>query len=290
VSSAVIGVALGFRAASTRRLASTFSARRWLDALPAVRDRSDETVTHFLELIEAHARRAGDVTFRVGSFACPTSERVLTPLGFSMARRLEFELDLTKDEKTLWDAMDVKRRQRIRKAKKTGVEVRQMLPEEGVAHLRRLQAASFERISARGGPSLVQRDSNAGDPILALTSAGLGRLAGGFVDGVCVSAGFFTIFNGLAYYALSGHDGKALETQAPSLVLWEMLLRFQTEGIRRLNLGGCGIAATEEGSPEYGVYAYKKAFNGTLLECATGDKVLRPGVRRVAELLRGVVR
>jgi lipid II:glycine glycyltransferase (peptidoglycan interpeptide bridge formation enzyme) len=214
----------------------------------------------------------------------------LTPLGFALTRRLEFELDLTKDEKTLWDAMDVKRRQRIKKAKKSAVEVRELEGREGATHLRRLQEASFERITARGGPTLDRVGDDENDSILAFTKTGVGRVVGGFVDGACVSAGFFTTFNGLAYYAVSGHDARGLETQAPSLMLWETLLRLQTEGFTRLNLGGCGVDATVEGSPEHGVYSYKKAFGGTTLECATGEKVLRPRVRKMAELLRGVVR
>jgi hypothetical protein len=286
----IAGVALGFRVASRRRLAAALNARRWIDAMPAVRSGSTATVSEFVGLIEQHARAAGDVTLTVGSFASPSSEAVLAPMGFSLARRLEFELDLTRDEKALWDAMDVKRRQRIKKAKKSAVEVRELDGPEGAKHLRRLQEASFERISARGGPSLDRAADGENDSILAFTRARVGRVVGGFVDGTCVSAGFFTTFNGLAYYAVSGHDARGLETQAPSLMLWETLLRLQREGFTRLNLGGCGIDALVEGSPEHGVYSYKKAFGGTTLECATGEKVLRPRTRKMAELLRGVVR
>jgi hypothetical protein len=286
----IAGVALGFRASSRRRLAAALNARRWIDALPVIRSGSTTTVSEFVGLIENHARAAGDVTFKIGSFASPSSEAVLAPMGFALARRLEFELDLSRDEKALWDAMDVKRRQRIKKAKKSGVEVRELEGLEGAKHLRRLQEASFERISARGGPSLDRAGDDQNDSILAFTNAGVGRVVGGFVDGACVSAGFFTTFNGLAYYAVSGHDARGLETQAPSLMLWETLLRLQREGFTRLNLGGCGVDAIVEGSPEHGVYSYKKAFGGTTLECATGEKVLRPRVRKMAELLRGVVR
>ena len=286
----VAGLALGFRQVSARNITAPFSGRSWLDALPAVRDGSAAELSRFIRLIEGDSRRAGDVTIRIGSFASPGSEAILGSLGYSLARRFEFELDLTKDEKSLWEGIDIKRRQRIRKAMKSDVEVRELPGDEGVFHLRRLQEASFERIVARGGPSLNKRESRGEDPVTTLTTRGLGRIVGGFVGGECVSASFFSTFNGLVYYALSGHDAKALASQAPSLVLWQMALRFRREGYKKLNFGGCGVGALDENSPEHGVYTYKKAFGGALLECASGEKILRPAMRRVVNLLRGVMR
>lgn len=284
------GMAVGFRARSSRSLAASFTGRRWLDALPAVRDNATTSVSSLVRLIESHARRAGDVSLRVGSFGSPNGEAITKPLGFSIGRRYEFELDLTKDENTLWEGIDIRRRQPIRRAVKNGVEVREFPAGEGVSHLRRLRAESWARIVARGGPALEERESAEEDPIGILTNTGLGRIAGGFVDGACVSASFFTTFNGVAYYTLAGHHARALETQAPSLVLWEMALRFKGEGIQRLNFGGCGIEALEESSPEHGVYVFKKSFGGAIIECASGEKVLRPIVRRAANLLRAAMR
>ena len=173
---------------------------------------------------------------------------------------------------------------------KSSIEVRELPVEEGVFHLRRLQQASLVRIAARGGPSPNKRESTAADPIAGLLAAGLGRVVGGFVDGKCVSASFFTTFNGLAYHALSGHDDRGLATQAPSLVLWEMVLRFRDQGFKTLNLGGCGIGALDESSSEHGVYTYKRAFGGRQLNCASGERVLRPAIRRVINVFRDLVR
>ena len=67
----VAGMAVGFRASSSRNLTAAFSRRRWLDALPAMGDRSADDVSRFIRLIERDSQLAGDVTFRVGSFASP---------------------------------------------------------------------------------------------------------------------------------------------------------------------------------------------------------------------------
>jgi hypothetical protein len=286
----VAGVALGFHSASSRRVAAPFSGRRWLDTLPAMRDKAPNAETSFLNLIEAHARSAGDVRFGVGSFASPGRETVLQRLGFSIARRLEFELDLQQAEKGLWGGMNVNRQRAVKRAMKSGVQVKELTGEEGVAHLGRLQRESGIRIAARGGPAPAKRESVGRHPITALTSAGVGCIVGGFVDGVCVSATLFTNFNGLAYYTQAGHDAKGLEARAPTLVVWEMILRLRSEGTLKLNLGGCGIGASEESSPEHGVYTYKQAFGGARLECASGEKLLRPTVHRVSNLLRSFVK
>src|SRR5688500_7650425 len=112
----VAALAIGFRRRSSRNPAAAFNGRRSLDAFPATRDNSMASVATFLELIESDCRRAGDVTLRVGSFASPGGQTTLESLGFAIARRLEFELDLTEDDKSLWEKVDIKRRQRIRKA------------------------------------------------------------------------------------------------------------------------------------------------------------------------------
>jgi hypothetical protein len=286
----IAGQALVFHSKSSRRVAGPFTGSRWLDALPAVRENQAGTLPRFLNAIESRAREAGDVTFQVGSFASPTSQTILSPLRFSICPRLEFELDLTADETTLWDGLEYKRRKNIKKAARLGVELRELPADEGASHLRRLQAASFVRVVERGGPPLKQLDSRRADPIAVLTNAGVGRIVGGFVDGVCVSASFFTTFNGLAYHTLSGHDAQALETQAPTFVLWAMALRFKSEGIQRLNFGGCRTDALEQSSPEHGVYVYKKAFGGAVLECGSGEKILRPAIRRAANVLRAAMR
>jgi lipid II:glycine glycyltransferase (peptidoglycan interpeptide bridge formation enzyme) len=241
-------------------------------------------------LLESYSRQAGDVTFHVGSFASPQSEGTLTALGFSVSRRLEFELDLSRDLEALWAAVEYRRRRNIKKATNAGVEIKELPLGEGISQLRQLQEASFERILRRGGPPLFRPHSSQPDPIEPLLRARLGRIVGGFIDGVCVTASFFTTFNGLAYDALLGHLPRAFETQAPSLLIWEMVRRFKNEGVQRLNLGGCTIDALQESSPEHGVYIYKKTFGGSTIECGSGVRVLRPTVHGAMDLLRSTLR
>ncbi|MBE3064613.1 MAG: peptidoglycan bridge formation glycyltransferase FemA/FemB family protein, partial [Spirochaetes bacterium] len=215
---------------------------------------------------------------------------VLAGLGYAVARRLEFELDLLCLEDDLWERLEYKRRKNIKKGARMGVVLHDPSAAEGVPHLRRLQAESAQRIVQRGGRDITYRGRHLRDPAEVLVESGLGRIVVAEVAGEIVSAGLFTCFNGLVYHTLSGHSRKALETQAPTFLLWETIKRYKREGARRFNFGGCSAEAVNEGSPEHGIYIYKMGFGGTCLECASGSKVLRKAAHRTMGLLRSLLR
>ncbi|HUU89942.1 MAG TPA: peptidoglycan bridge formation glycyltransferase FemA/FemB family protein [Phycisphaerae bacterium] len=281
-----VGTALGFATRSTCKVLSWFTARLWFDTMPVLADDAQEALPEFLERIEDHAQRTGNVELTIGSYAAPPTAAELAGAGFELTKYWEFVLDLTQTEDDLWTAMEHKRRKNIRKARRSNVIIREMAREEGLRHLRRLQGDSSQRIVARGGPDIRYNGRHEADPVNILLDSGVGQLIGAEVEGEVVSASLFTCFNGLAYHTLSGHNRKALSVQAPTLLLWEMIMRCRREGVMKFNLGGCSADAQNEDSPEHGVYQYKKAFGGELAECKNVSKVLRPGTRFFVKLLR----
>jgi lipid II:glycine glycyltransferase (peptidoglycan interpeptide bridge formation enzyme) len=126
------------------------------------------------------------------------------------------------------------------------------------------------------------------DPISVLLDAGIGRILAARFEGVYVSAALFTRFNGLVYYNLAGHTDVGLRSQAPTLLLWEAMQRYRREGARTFNLGGCAADAADAGSPEHGVYAYKRALASQCVDCASGSMILRRRIHRVVSGLRRV--
>lgn len=282
-----IGAALGFRVRSPRRLLAPLTGRMWLPAMPAVCSEAKDALLEFLGHIEQYARRNGCVVLEVNSAASRSGREEFTRLGFELTERLEFELDLQRSEDDLWQEMEYKRRKNIKKAIRTGVTIRDLAGENGIAELRRLQGDSSQRIVGRGGPDITRQRRSAEDPVNVLLDAGLGRIVCGEVDGKIVSAGLFTQFNGLVYHTLSGHSEEALRSQAPTLLVWETIKRYRREGAKRFNFGGCKADAVEEDSPEHGVYVYKKAFGAECIPCTSGRKVLNK-VRHA--LLRGLKR
>jgi len=282
----VAGMALGFHARSGRRWLAPFTGRLSLDSTPVVRPGEETALADFLTAITGYAREVGCTEMEVGSSASPRGRPELERLGFDIIHRVEFVLDLQRSKDELWKGMEYKRRKNIKKAVSQGVLLTDLEGDKGVAHLRRLQGESGQRIVKRGGRDIARGESRLADPVLVLLESGLGRLVGAVVGGEVVSAGLFTCFNGLVYHALSGHGRRALETQAPTLLLWETINRYKLEGACRFNLSGCKIEATQEGSPEHGVYIYKRDFGGERVECTSGRKVLRPTVHALMGAVR----
>lgn len=280
------GRALAFQMRSPAPLLRALSGRVWLDTPPLVQHADPASRRRALEDLETAARRLRAVELLVGSFAAPPIQDDLLELGFTVHGRFEFEIDLCEPDDRLLSAMEPQRRNKIRKAGRSGVEIRPLKGYEGLAELRRVQQESARRIARRGGPALDLPDAqNDRDPARVLLDAGVARLVGAFVDGACVSASLFTCFNGVVYHALSGHAGGALKTQAPTLVIWETMRQCREDGFTRFNLGGCSAAAQDESSPEHGVYVYKKGFGGRVRNCASGRRVLRPLVYRLRRLV-----
>jgi len=286
----VEGIALGFREQSHRRLLAPFTRRLWFDTMPAVAEGDRERLEEFLRQLEAYARGSGITVLDVGSYACPGTRESLEKLGFRVTRRLEFELSLSATEEDLWQGMEYKRRKNIKKGDRMGVIVRDLPGDDGVTALRQLQGESSKRIVARGGGNITYKGEPGRDPVRVLLDAGLGRMVVAESEGKIVSAGLFTCFNGLVYHTLSGHSEEGLRCQAPTFLLWKTINRYRTEGARRFNFGGCSITALDEGSPEHGVYAYKKDFGGECIECASGRKVLRRTMHGVMNFARALAR
>lgn len=280
-----VACALGVFSRSPRAALRPFTGRLNVDAAPVVPVGRPRAFHDVLGVLECHARALGATELFVGSYASPLGSEALESRRFTLTRRLEFELSLDRPESEVWEEMESKRRWSVKRATQHGVTIEELPPQAGLLALRRLQAASSERIERRGGPRIGRRGAPSDDPVRVLLDSGVGRIMGARVGSAVVSAALFTLFNGRVYQHLAGHDETALKTQAPTLLYWETIKRYRMEGARCFNLGGCKLEAIDAGSPEHGVYDFKKAFGGSVLACTSGSKSLRPTARRVAGML-----
>jgi CelD/BcsL family acetyltransferase involved in cellulose biosynthesis len=284
----LVGLSLMFAEASPRKALAPLTGRLWSDAAPLVTNGCADAALDFAKAIEDYARRQALATITVGGFGGASNMTFLGQLGFRQTRCWEFVRDLSPSEDVLWESMEYKRRKNIRKAGRTGVVLDDLGGEDGIAELRRLQGESSRRIVVRGGKDIARGGKPHADPVGVLLARGLGRIVGARLDDQVISAGLFTLFNGLVYHTLSGHSETALRLQAPTLLLWETIKRYKAEGALRFNFGGCSAAAIEEGHPEHGVYVYKQGFGGDRIDCVIFDKVLFPVRHRAAVLLKKV--
>jgi hypothetical protein len=284
----IAGVALGFRTQSPRRLAASLTRQLWFDALPVMAG-TPNGVEPFVEALESYARGNGDVVIAFNSFGYRGGSEVLRTRGYRLTERLEFELDVSPDLEVLWAALDHKRRKNANKSRRAGVVVEELGPDAGLDQLYRLHAVTWDRLEKRGVKRIGQGNlGGARAPERELLDCRVGRLVGARLDTEWLTVSLFTRFDDQVYHVLSGHSSRALEVQAPTLLLWEAIARYRSEGVRLFNFGGCAAAAREPGSLEHGVFDYKRAFGGSCLECASGCKELRPGRAALGRLARTI--
>jgi lipid II:glycine glycyltransferase (peptidoglycan interpeptide bridge formation enzyme) len=244
----------------------------------------------FMEHIEQHARRTGAVELTIGSFGTPGHDGELGKLGYALHHRLEFCLTLDRPAEEIWGAMERRRRRTIQKAEELGVTVNFLPAQEGIAHLRRLQAITAERLSRRG--AVVQMGTSRGpekDPVAVLINSGMGDLIGAWHEGKVVSVSLYTKMNGLAYSTLAGHAPEAYQTQAYSLLLWKTIQNYQAAGLRWLNVGGVPASAADPTSADHGLYGFKIGLGCAVHTCVTASKLLRPGRAKLLASVKSIL-
>lgn len=282
-SGSAIGLAVGTVRAAPSKLLAPVTRELVLDAWPAI---AEARLDDAFRALAAWARRFGIVRVVVGSFGTPW--RDVTPMIKVFTRRLEFPIAIDRSDDLLLSGFESMRRRNIKKAIRAGVEVRELPGWEGVIALRSLQGESARRIVARGGPDIRFDGQLEADPVRKLLEGGVARVFAAIADGQCVSAALLAHSSEVAYYVMAGHDARALETQAPTLLIWSLIQRFRSEGIRVLSLGGCSADAQHPDHPEHGVYRYKLGFAGVPIESRSGSITVRPVLERVGQLARGL--
>jgi hypothetical protein len=284
----LLGTALGFEQRSRHKWLAPFSGTLWLDALPVTRSNEETEVEEFLRLVDKHAQESRLVTLRIGSYASRDFSMRLRKLGFSTTDRMEYEVALTLPEEKLWSDLGDKRRNQVRRAARTGVVIHELPPEEGIFEYHRLRCGTIERIRDKG-VCIIDAETHGGrDPLHVLLDSGYGRILCASIDGKVVGALVFSHFNELVYNHLAAYDQVAYKAQAPSLLLWESIKRYKSEGAKVLSLGGVKAAAVREDSPEHGVYMFKSKFASTCRACADGEKIAHGTLNELMKLGRNL--
>ena len=286
----VAGCALGFKESSRIRIMKPFTKNLWFDSTPVVKPDKSEHLDDFFNNICSHAQQTGYVRVTIGSFASETREKNLKSLGFDLAKRLEFIVQLDRSEDELWKALSARRRRSVRSASKNNVTLEHMKGGDALKILHDLQNESAKRIKKRGGPDLMTGNSMNYDPLDVLQKAGVAQVMVARAHGKVESAALILHSNRQAYYMQAGHSPEGLENHAPSLLIWECFHHYKNKGASVFNLGGCSADALNSDSPEYGLYVFKKEFGGKTVECTSGQKVLRKNHLRIANHLRNLFR
>jgi Acetyltransferase (GNAT) domain len=186
--------------------------------------------------------------------------------------RYEFVLEASTDLDVL-QGMRPRARRYAKAAKKDGVEVRPGEPVD-IPRFSELFEEMQRRLHRKKG---VRIGGAARLPALErLVRSDHARLYVAEYRGQTVAGWLFTTFAGAAYSYLGASTDEAVEMGAVRLALVEALQDLAASGFERLNLGGVSGGAADPGSPDHGLYEFKRGFGARPILCTNGRIVLRP--------------
>lgn len=283
-------VAAGRSFRSRWPLLSTLDRTLILEAPPAVGSGGPDAAIAALEVLQTTARRERYTAVHVNPFTSSLSAEALRRVGFTTTERWESVIDLGPDERTLWKVLRSGHQYNVKQGRKAGLSLRMDTSLDAYLQLRSLQIASQSRAQTRGNEYTIGDRAVYARMQTALADQDIGRVFLVTDGQETVAAALITVFNGCAYYTLSGTSPGGYDLGAPTLLLWEAALRLKADGVVCLNLGGVPGEAADPASHLHGLYRFKTGFGGRLIESAGGVCVLRPGAYRAVQVIRRVLR
>lgn len=257
-------------------------------SLPACHD--DKTRNAMLTDILEYACSQGIMFLSINSFSTPFDMKIINELGFNVKKRWEFVLSLDQTKEKLWEKISPKKRNKIRKAEKKNLLIKEVTDLSDVLELRGLELETQKRKTERGIPYPVAGESYFISLKNKLIDKGIGRLYFAYDNGLnCVAGAFFGVFNKTVYYMLSSANVDGLKLAAPDAILWECIKDHLSRGYLLFNLGG--ISESELfGQPveKTGLYVFKKSFASTPKPCYSGSLILRSFVYCLFRFLKQI--
>ncbi len=183
-----------------------------------------------------------------------------------------FRLDISPDEETLLANMHQKTRYNIRLAQKKGVQIR-IGRREDLPEFYRVLKETTER-----DRFLVRAFSYFEDLYDTLVPAGLAQLFIGEYEGRIVAGTLAFLLGEKAWYIYGASSNSYRNVMPNYLIQWEMIRWAKAHGCTLYDFRGVPGQLTED-NPLYGLYRFKKGFNGEYTEfIGEWDLVYRPVV------------
>lgn len=181
-----------------------------------------------------------------------------------------FRLDISPDEETLLKQMHQKTRYNVKLAQKKGVTIR-MGSKEDLPEFYRVLKETTER-----DRFLVRSYSYFEDMYDLLHPAGLAELFLAEYEGEIISGTLALIIGEKAWYLYGASSNEHRNVMPNYLIQWEMIRWAKSKGCTMYDFRGVPGHLTED-NPLYGLYRFKKGFNGEYTEfVGEWDLVYRP--------------
>jgi len=174
--------------------------------------------------------------------------------------RVTFYLDLTADLDNLLTSFEEKTRYNIRLSEKKGVEVRDSSTEEGVNIFYKIYQETAQREKFLIHPlSYYQKLKR------FLIDRGLAKVFLGYYQGLPIAGIFIFTFGSKVWYMYGASASDHRNVMPNHGLHWQVIKWAKEKGFKIYDLWGIPAHPTER-HPLWGVYRFKKGFNGKLVK------------------------
>jgi serine/alanine adding enzyme len=210
---------------------------------------------------------------QIRNLDAPSERSVFERSGYLWEDHLNFIVDLTKGEPTLWAAMSKARRKGISLGERSGLDIRNLnLDELGQGYS--LLRETYRRVGVpladislfRSGYEILVRQG-----ILWVMAATL--------HGAPCAVRFVLCWQRTLYDWYAGSNNIGRDAHADEWLLWEILKRGITQGCQLFDFGGAG----PPGEP-YGPGEFKRRFGGKEVHPGRWERVYHPLTARAAKV------
>jgi len=182
----------------------------------------------------------------------------LEKLGYKKTYHYTFLLDLTQDKDYLWKNLEKRARNGIRKAKKSGVKIRELTSEEEIKEFHRLHVETYSRTNMPWRPFdyLKAIWKNLGE-INAV------KFFGAFKDDTLIAGVMLLTYGDMSLYGMGVSDHRYLKFQPNIYLQWHAILWSKMNGRRYYDLGS--VAYPKQTKKEAGIFKFKRSLGGKLV-------------------------
>lgn len=249
-----------------------FTSRTILWGGPLVLGENPEALALLLGEFEARARRAGIYSQVRNLWEQGWEQPVFEAAGFPFEDHLNIEVDLGRDEETLWREVGSKRRNEIRRARRAGTTCAPVERSEDYEECLAILREVYRRVR------LPLPDRSVFDALWSeLRPRGLATFFGAFHGGRVVGTMVALRHGDVLLDWYQGSRRAAAACSPNDLLPWEVFLWAKRQGCRTFDWGGAGAPGER-----YGVRDYKKQYGGSLCNPGRYEKVHHPVLTKAA--------
>jgi len=262
-----------------RRLPYTSKSIFYLPRGPVLDFKKTDSLDILLEAVQKEAKRENAILIKIDPFVLEDDQKSIENLssrGFARKKkqiqpRVTFLLDLTKDLPDILASFEEKTRYNVRLSEKKGVEVWDASDEGGVELFSKMYGETAQRDNF-----LIHPKSYYDHVKELIIDRGMGKIFVANYQGKPIASVIIFTFGHKAWYMYGASISKYRNVMPNHALHWHVIKWAREKGIKTYDLWGIPANPTEK-HPLWGVYRFKKGFNGKLVKLiGVYDKPLSP--------------